>query len=71
MDKSLKKSVIHGIEVVVASAIAIGVAFFLNNIAPQLPDTATTGLLVFILNGVAKFLRDNKNIPIKDYVNAK
>ena len=69
MNSSLKSTILHGLEVLGALILAFVIDFFLQQIAPQLPQTQTLVIATTLLTALAKWIRSNPNIPVPDYVN--
>lgn len=71
MNSPIKQTMMHGLEVLGVCIIVWILDFFIQQVAPQLPQTAVLTVLIPILAAVAKNLRANPKIPINDYVKGK
>ena len=70
MNPTLKKTAMHGLEVAAAAIAAFAISFYLQEVAPTLPQEGVWGVATVLLGSVLKWLRANPNITkFKDYVN--
>lgn len=73
MNSPLKQSIIQGLEVVGAVALATALQYLSNNVLPmvseQYPYVAMVATPVIV--AILKWLRANPNIPVNDYVRGK
>lgn len=69
MSDAIKKSIKQGIETLLVIVVSYVITFFTEQLAPQLPQTQLLGVLVVLLQGVAKYLRASPNVGVPDYVN--
>ena len=69
MTEPLKKTIMHGLELLGVVAGGFILEFLLNEIVPQLPQTSTVMIIATLLGAVLKYMRANPNIRLPDYVN--
>lgn len=70
MKPEIKKTLLHGAELLGSLVAAFVVDFLLKEVIPGLGNTQFVTLLTIALNILSKWLRENPNIPeIPDWVN--
>lgn len=69
--KAITSTLIHLLELAIAGAIAIGLAYAAKAVLGVDLSSATEVVLTFVVNGLMKGARASEAVPVPDYVNGK